>query len=120
MTLALTIPVEPRPMPRPHAAKRGGVYFPAWVDAYREEVQAHLMLGTRGRPVILGPVSVTLRFVLSERRDRRKDGDLDNLCKLVLDSCNGVLWKDDRQVVELHAYCTEAERGRVELSVEEL
>ena len=30
-----------------------------------------------------------------------KRGDVDNLAKNVLDSCNGVLWDDDRQVDQL-------------------
>ena len=27
--------------------------------------------------------------------------DLDNIAKLILDACNGVIWKDDSEVVEL-------------------
>jgi len=30
--------------------------------------------------------------------------DIDNLIKLVLDLCNGILWRDDAQIVELHAF----------------
>jgi len=39
--------------------------------------------------------------VVIERRKAR--GDLDNLVKTVLDACQGILWIDDIQVVELHA-----------------
>src|SRR5215471_3002886 len=31
-----------------------------------------------------------------------KRSDVDNLAKLILDACNGFVWKDDRQVVELY------------------
>jgi crossover junction endodeoxyribonuclease RusA len=34
----------------------------------------------------------------------RKAGDLDNVLKVVLDSLKGLLWLDDKQVVEIHAY----------------
>lgn len=33
-----------------------------------------------------------------------KRGDLDNFLKSCADACNGVLFDDDSQVVELHAY----------------
>ncbi len=29
-------------------------------------------------------------------------GDVDNLAKGILDACNGVIWKDDSQIVDLH------------------
>lgn len=34
----------------------------------------------------------------------RKSGDLDGFLKAAFDSMNGVLWEDDSQVVEIHAY----------------
>ena len=50
---------------------------------------------------------------------RRKEGDGDNFEKFVLDACTGVLWKDDRQVVDCHWWFDESEEGRVELTVGE-
>lgn len=29
-------------------------------------------------------------------------GDVDNLAKGILDACNGILWRDDSQIVDLH------------------
>ena len=34
---------------------------------------------------------------------RKARGDIDNIAKALLDSCQGVLWADDIQVVEIHA-----------------
>ena len=46
-----------------------------------------------------GPIAVDISVYRPQRR-----GDLDNVLKALLDSLNGVLWVDDDQVVELHAY----------------
>lgn len=44
------------------------------------------------------------RWAVSMAIKRRKArGDLDNVVKALLDSCQGVLWADDIQVVEIHA-----------------
>lgn len=34
----------------------------------------------------------------------KKTSDLDNVLKATFDSLTGILWKDDRQIVEIHAY----------------
>jgi Holliday junction resolvase RusA-like endonuclease len=48
----------------------------------------------------------------------RNRSDLDNVIKGIWDSLTGILWKDDRQVRELHAYkrC-DPENPRAELLV---
>ncbi len=46
---------------------------------------------------MLGEVGVVIRFYL---KDNRKD--LDNLLKATLDILTGIVWKDDRQVKEIH------------------
>ena len=57
-------------------------------------------------PLLIGPVRVVLLFVLP-RPKRRKEHyvttrpDVENLCKGLLDSWNGVLWQDDAHVAEL-------------------
>lgn len=43
---------------------------------------------------------VSLWFYSKDRRRR----DIDNLTKLCLDAANGIVWQDDSQVVELHAW----------------
>ena len=30
-------------------------------------------------------------------------GDIDNFCKQVMDSCNGIIYVDDRQIISLHS-----------------
>jgi crossover junction endodeoxyribonuclease RusA len=49
-----------------------------------------------------GAVGLELRFYRPERR-----GDLDNRIKVLLDALQGVLYLDDKQVKELHAYLSD-------------
>jgi crossover junction endodeoxyribonuclease RusA len=57
-----------------------------------------LALAAGCRPVV-GPVGLEVTVY----RPRRA-GDLDGRLKVLLDAMTGVVWVDDRQVVELHAY----------------
>jgi Holliday junction resolvase RusA-like endonuclease len=50
----------------------------------------------QGRKRLTGPVSVMIDFWFA-----RTNSDIDGPIKLVLDSCNGIVWDDDKQVVEL-------------------
>lgn len=66
-----------------------------------------------GCEMLLGPVSVTVDVY----RPRRV-GDLDNCLKVLLDSITGVAWKDDAQIVEIHARRYEDKNNpRVELTI---
>lgn len=48
----------------------------------------------------------------------RKSGDLDNTLKAILDSLNGNLYEDDRQVIEIHARRhDDKDNPRVEIGV---
>ena len=62
-----------------------------------------------------GPVRLTLVFV----RNRKPDAvpDVDNYSKLVCDSANGVLWRDDACVVELHAVKRRPGEGEAECTI---
>lgn len=74
----------------------------------------HQALGSGARP-LEGPIEV--EATICHRPGRR--ADIDNLGKAVLDAGNGILWRDDRQVVRLVLQLREVERGqeRLELSV---
>lgn len=49
--------------------------------------------------------SVWLEFYTKSNQRR----DIDNMCKLVFDACNNLVWVDDAQVRELHAYLDRAD-----------
>lgn len=105
---------------RPRFSSRGGfvkTYTPAktseWEDVVREE--ARKAMGS-SEPID-GPVALSLRFYLpipaswsKKRTEAAKSGqerhikkpDADNFAKAVMDACNGVLFIDDSQVVDMH------------------
>jgi Holliday junction resolvase RusA-like endonuclease len=64
-----------------------------------------------------GPVSVVIHAYLPTRRT-----DADNVSKLVFDSLNGIIWEDDKQVVDYHIYLVRGDEknARLELSITEL
>jgi crossover junction endodeoxyribonuclease RusA len=63
-----------------------------------------------------GAVGLELRFYRPARR-----GDLDNRLKILLDSLQGVLYHDDKQVRELHCYLADCKADpRVEVTAWEI
>lgn len=97
---------------RPRHTKRGGTYTPKATAQFENNVKEW---GVRlfDRPVGF-PVSVTLTIretdaSLSDADKElawynlihNKKGDLDNLCKSVFDGLNGVLYRDDKQIVQM-------------------
>lgn len=58
-----------------------------------------------------GLIAVTYRFYGSRL-------DIDNGIKLISDSCNGIIWGDDRQIIEMHVYVDrQNKQKRVEMEV---
>src|SRR5699024_11012696 len=46
--------------------------------------------------------------------------DIDNYTKAILDSCNGILWRDDSQVVSLIANKYYSDNPRIEIEVDKI
>ena len=74
-------------------------------------------------PPIEGPLQATLCFVFQskskQRRYKATKPDTDNLAKGLLDSLNGLLYRDDGQVVRLHVekwHASKDEQPHVEAS----
>ena len=66
--------------------------------------------------VFTGPIKLCVEAYI----DGGRPGDLDNIVKSVQDGLNGIAWKDDRQVVEIHAKRHKGAPERVEVAVEEV
>ena len=121
---------------RPRATRQGRVYTPsqtinaeAWIkqcamQAVRDQVDFAPLQGALevGLTVVVGvPKSWSRKRAIRalEGTDRPiGKPDLDNVAKLHLDALNGVVWKDDAQVVALRASKVYGETPKVILTVE--
>lgn len=113
------VPGQPVPKGRPKFARRGkGVvaYTPAKTAAYETQVQHAAAAAMGDRPPTAGPVklvvSLALQVPASWSKKRRamaltglicatKKPDADNVLKGLKDGCNGIVWRDDAQVVSI-------------------
>lgn len=121
--LEISIPGDPVPQGRGRAVPTWGgarVVDPRrardWKKHAKSFAEAELLRRRLRAPILSGAVAVELEIVharpASEHRTRRPPvrewctrlvGDVDNVAKAVLDSLNGLLWDDDRQVAALCA-----------------
>lgn len=106
-----TVPGEPVSKARARADTRDGKirhYTPKDTSKAEEFVGWWLReSGYKGRPDAVSTFGAFCGFYCKSRRDR----DTDNLCKLVFDAINGLIWKDDSQITEhsvlLHRQCAD-------------
>lgn len=119
MTIRFEIPGEPTAKARPRATMMQGrarLYTPAKTEKYEARVALFAQQAMAGRPVIEGPValSVTALFPIPASWPKKRQAaaragteqhikrpDLDNVLKAIKDGLNGVAWKDDSQVCVL-------------------
>lgn len=117
--IAFIVPGAPVGKGRPRATTINGMarlYTPKKTANYEGLIALAAQTALAGRPMLDGPVA--LRLVLhcqvpaswSGKKQRQAlagehmpttKPDVDNVLKAVCDGCNGVLWRDDVQVVEL-------------------
>lgn len=80
---------------------------------YKEMCQWEIKSQYKGRPTP-EPISVIIEFYFKDKLRR----DIDNFNKIILDSCTGMLWKDDSQIQELTLRkFIDKENPRVELFI---
>ena len=108
--LAFTVKGRARGLAR---ARKGGDhwYDPQENEDSKEEIARAFKEAARGLAVPLD-APVTLTVIASYQTPRKKlwgqgkttRSDLDNCCKTVLDALDGLAYRDDALVVELHAW----------------
>lgn len=73
-----------------------GTYLSKRGREFRDNVQKYMYTVKFNK--YTGKIRVWLELSFKDKRQR----DIDNYCKSILDSLNGVLWIDDDQIYELH------------------
>lgn len=119
--IAFVVPGVPVGKGRPRFARTGGAmraYTPEKTVCYENLVRLKAEAAMAGRPVLEGAVAVAIALFVtppaswSRKRqaaalagELRPTGrpDIDNVVKGIFDACNGVVWRDDRQAVEVRA-----------------
>ena len=118
-TVAFVIPGTPVGKGRPKFARRGNfvtTYTPEKTATYENLVKVKAEQAMDGRPMIDGPVEVSIRLIVtppaswSQKKQREalegrifptSKPDIDNVLKGIMDACNEIVFKDDKQAVDV-------------------
>lgn len=124
MTFTAVLNVKPHGKGRPRFGN-GRTYTDAKTVAAEEAIRFQLrQLETL--PMFEGPLRVDVFFFLKRPKSAPKRThptvryDIDNLIKLLLDACNGLLWADDCQVCAITASKRYDVKEWIRIAVEEM
>lgn len=97
-----TVLGDPISKQRPRFVKyaSGKVYTPKHTKEAEQNI-AWTIKSSHRQIVEDGDSMFGVRIIFHCKNHQRRD--IDNMCKLVFDACNGFVWKDDVQVGELHS-----------------
>lgn len=100
-SISFFVPVSPVPMSRPRFGKGGGIYYPARVKDFVHTVSHHAALAARVHHWSTLNENVFVALSFSKKNIGINCGDVDNLAKGVLDAMNGIIYDDDRHIINL-------------------
>ncbi len=107
--------IRPEPKRRPRFGN-GRTYTDERTVVYEGHLATVARLAMKGRAPTEAPVAITIH---THQTDARVC-DVDNASKAVLDALNGIAYRDDRQVCDLHIVRhARSDTDRVEVRIEE-
>lgn len=136
--IRFTVPGAPQGKGRPRVGTIGGharMFTPQKTVAYEGFIALQAQIAMAGHDLVDGPVEVRMFIACpvpaswSQKKQRAAlDGqhfpttkpDTDNVVKAVFDACNGVVWRDDVQVVDLVLRKRYSAQPRVEVEISSL
>lgn len=125
--------INERPIPWARAVPAFSKHF-----MYDSQKAAKLAIGAiikkqhGSKPLFKGPLHIDVVFYtpyasskqLRKRQERKKyvdvKSDLDNYCKFLLDTCNTLLYTDDKQIASISAAKIYSDKPRTEFTIKEL
>jgi Holliday junction resolvase RusA-like endonuclease len=124
--ISFTLDIDPVAKGRPRFYK-GYTVTPYKTRHFENSVRV-MVTPYRPKKLLLGPIKLEVDFFIKPpARGRRAypttRPDTDNLIKSVSDSCNGIFWKDDSQIVEIYArklYDYVNRTARIVVTIEEI
>lgn len=116
MTINFTVPGIPISYKR--VTQGNHPHNPAKYREYRKAVALIARSVMRGREYTEKPVSVTVWVYHPIKAASKQSGDIDNHLKSILDALNGIVFKDDGQVIQATIYKVKDKAApRVEVNV---
>lgn len=118
-SISFVVPGAPVGKGRPKFARRGNfvtAYTPEKTASYENLVKVKAELAMNGQPMIEGPVEVSIHLFVtppaswSQKKQREalegrifptSKPDIDNVLKGIMDACNEIVFKDDKQAVDV-------------------
>lgn len=104
-----TLPISVNHM---YQRARGRVIKTSLARATAEAIGWEMRAGYTGKP-FTGPIAVNMTITWPDKRRR----DLDNAMKQMGDAGNGILWKDDSQIVEWHLFKKTGPKAGIEMII---
>ena len=134
ISLMFEVPEEPKAKARPRVTRSGIAFTPKNTVMYENLVRTsfqqsypdHVPLNCEIQAIITAYFSIP-KSVSNKKRELMSFGlisptkkpDIDNIAKAILDSLNGIAYKDDSQIVSLLISKKYSDRPRVEIALKE-
>lgn len=115
--IKIEIPIEPLPQPRARVTRKG-TYQPAKIVKYKTAIKQAAMEKMKGSEPTEQAVKCIIKVYRKYKVTSRRYGDLDNLYKAITDALNGVVYKDDSQIIKCVIEKYQSAEMKIEIEIE--